>query len=271
MIKPRLCITTYFNSHFERIGKICTKSIKKYAIRHGYDTRICTETRSDLPPQWEKIGVILSLFDEGYEFVLWVDADALFVRFDVDIADEIENEKDIYVPLFTVEGKKIPNTGVMLLRNAPATRHMLESLRALKQYTYHIWYENAAFFEYVGIISYLPPTYRLLMPSNGIVSSNPHIDNRIKWLSSRWNEIPGYDARSAATLIRHYAGHPTHTRLYFMSISAYGADLIPLRTLLKNCQHAFFGYASDVTRKIKPFGRLLNETAVAIKERIWKK
>ena len=59
-------------------------TMRSYADRHGM-AFIEADLTGALPPSWYKIPAMREALDE-YEGVLWVDADAMFVRYDVNIA-----------------------------------------------------------------------------------------------------------------------------------------------------------------------------------------
>jgi len=144
--KYKICLTTYFDKRFEKLGKICLKSLKKYAEKHSYDVKLHNETSSVRPPSWNKILVIKKLFQEGYDFVFWVDADALFVRFDEDIADEIEEDKDFYLVKLK-KNKELPNLGVYLIRNSSWSNEILDKKWAMEEYANRLWTDQAAFLD----------------------------------------------------------------------------------------------------------------------------
>src|SRR6202043_2008387 len=78
-------------AHIELL-EISRASKEAYAAR--WDMECCIDTdfmgTSDRPASWMKIPLITNtLSDEGCDGVLWVDADALFARNDVDIRREV--------------------------------------------------------------------------------------------------------------------------------------------------------------------------------------
>jgi hypothetical protein len=48
-------------------------------------------------PAWHRVRPIPELFDRGFDFVMWIDADAIFCRFDTDVADVITRSHDLYM------------------------------------------------------------------------------------------------------------------------------------------------------------------------------
>ena len=94
-----VCMTTYFDKNFEKIGNICLKTLKVYAKKYGLDIRLYNNIKSNRPPAWNKILLIQKLLQDkkDYDFVFWIDSDALIINFDKDIREEIESAKDLYL------------------------------------------------------------------------------------------------------------------------------------------------------------------------------
>ena len=112
-----VCITTYFDKNFEKIGNICLKTINAYAERHGFDVKLYNNIKSNRPPAWNKILLIQKLFQDKrkYDFIFWIDSDALILNFDEDIRDEIEFMKDLYLVKHFIKDREVPNTGSFLI------------------------------------------------------------------------------------------------------------------------------------------------------------
>ncbi|MFA4952608.1 MAG: hypothetical protein WC584_00105 [Candidatus Pacearchaeota archaeon] len=156
-----VCITTHFDKNFEKIGKLSLIGMKKYAKKYGFDIRLFNEIKSNRPPAWNKILITQRLLNDPkkYDFIYWIDSDTLFFRFDEDIRQEIEPDKDFYLVKTNYPGFDIPLTGAFLIRNSEWSKKFLKDTWNLKKYTYHNWWENAAVDELLGfkdIIDYRP-------------------------------------------------------------------------------------------------------------------
>jgi len=72
------------------IASLCHPFIKnqrKYASIHNYDYLVVPEKHwKDLHPSFSKVYEIDKAFGEGYDIVLWADADVLFMDLNVDLA-----------------------------------------------------------------------------------------------------------------------------------------------------------------------------------------
>ncbi len=201
----RLCLATAYDDAYRAMGDICAASLTAYAAAHGLELRVFrTLPDTGRPPAWAKIPLITGLFDEGCDFVLWVDADAVAVRTDADIRAEIEDGKDAYLACHQLTGSPmpgmtvildVPNTGVMLLRNSAWTRELLDAVWSRTAYLHHRWWENAALLDVLG--------YRRLLDAAAVNDPDPRAMARIRWLDWNWNSIPGA-CEGMLPIIRHH-------------------------------------------------------------------
>ena len=251
--KPSICLTTYFDKNFEKLGHICLKSIKKYGGLYNYDVKLLN-VKSNRPPAWNKILIIKKLLEDkkNYDFILWIDSDALFVRFDCDISKEIELGKDFYLVKHNLNGKELPNTGFFLIRNSDWSKNFIKRIWGEKKFIYHHWWENAAVNyllgfdvknqnQYKNFISYqlnklkfknyLKNFNRLkslsylfkLRETNKQINKPSKIHspfiNKVKWLDSKWNEIT-LDSQRIKGIVFHYPSLPYEERLTNMKKAA---------------------------------------------------
>lgn len=250
---PRICITTHFDERFATLGNMCVASIRKYAARHHHSFEIVCDVTSDRHPSWNKLLVIRKLFDKGYDFVFWIDADALFSSFETDIRAEIEQGKDLYLFRHPFPDGTMPNFGVFLIRNSAWSKEIIETLWNMKQYERHIWWENAAFDDLFGLIGALPPEHRKRFCLK-YAQPNEAALHKVKWLDERWNygvikatrrfkKYKGLNfwlscflelVRNDHAVIKHYPGTQCPMRLFALSIAAYRAELISFFMLCKN-------------------------------------
>ncbi|MBI3307620.1 MAG: hypothetical protein HYZ84_07440 [Candidatus Omnitrophica bacterium] len=213
-----ICLATYYDQSYRTLGDMCWQSIKKYAARYGYSHQRFHTIESDRPKAWNKIPVILDLFDQGHDFVFWLDADALFVRFDRDIAQEIEEGKDWYLVNHYRLGGEVPNTGVMLLRNSQESRALLQQMWDSKHHLTSWWWENAAFIEITGLAGLVPESRRFMFSQEVLSRApDPAMLRKIKWLHARWNHTP-MSPLISDFVIRHYPGAAYKKRLQGMAM-----------------------------------------------------
>lgn len=206
--RDRVCLVTSYDDNYAPIGALAARTIVRYAETYGYDHRIITNYSCGRSPLWDKIKIIQDLMEEGYEYVFWVDADAMFVRYDVDIATVVDDEHDLYmvnVRTIRIEcpGSYIvhdaPNTGVMLVRNTPWSKRLLATVWQQEEFVGHPIEDNAAF---VYVLGY----YRTL-EIHKTNELNVEFTDRIKFIDHDWNGHP-LDWTGSSPVILHYAGRP---------------------------------------------------------------
>ncbi len=206
-----LCCATLYDQGFATIGRFCRNSMIQYGRRQGYDVVHSPGGTSDRPISWHKLQLIESLFDTGYEFVFWVDADAVFVDFEPDVADLIQPGKHLYFARPKIDGRYFPNMGIFMLRNCDWSRDLIRQLWSLEQYIDHPWWETAAMKHLL---------YRDTFADHGIVNFNgPHLsEEHLQWIPDRWNYLPRVTQDSPA-VIKHFAGNPMKKRLRRMLLN----------------------------------------------------
>lgn len=214
----KICVTTCYTRNFEKVGNFSALTLKVYTQTFGYDLRVNADlVATDRAASWQKIPLIRELFDEGYDFVLWVDADALFMRYDQDVQEVIEPGKDLYMVCHVAPDpyvgpdatKDTPNAGVLLLRNCEWTRGLLQDLWDCEQYVDHPWWENAALLDLMGYY------YPLEKGDNQL---NQEFLEHVKFIGLEWNSFPHISICCAARpIIKHYAGLDNENRIRMMS------------------------------------------------------
>lgn len=131
-----ICVLLYFYSNFNQdSNKIAIATVNigennpiiqnhiNYASKHGYDyfelDRLLDSTRE---PKWQKFKMTEELFHLGYEYVLWMDADAFFAECDIRLdkfVDQMIHENSSM--MFAGDRTLQVNSGVMLWRNTDVT------------------------------------------------------------------------------------------------------------------------------------------------------
>lgn len=96
---------------------------KKYCEKYNLDYRFYLGRASKRHAQWDKIQCLMQNLPE-YDYIVWIDSDAIFNNFDVSIIDLIKNNQQ-YDALFCSdvcysEGQNhlLVNTGVMIFKNS---------------------------------------------------------------------------------------------------------------------------------------------------------
>lgn len=229
----KLKIITAYDDNYKQIGDLSAKSIRLYAACHGYDYEIFPLAPIDRPPAWQKVKLVKDELAKGeHEFVMWVDADACFVRGDRDIADELDADKDFFIVKYIINERPLakgvfwgierPNTGVFVARRGDYCLRLLDEVWAKDKYCQHPWWEQAALMDIIG--------YRVEL-TNDVNANN--FDNpwteKIKWLPLEWNSWDRWKPECIGEVfdpvIIHYPGRPQDFRIEHMSKLEFRASL----------------------------------------------
>lgn len=73
-------LLTGYDDKMAPVGTLTSPLMESYAKRFACDFRCWTELSGKHPGYWEKVPQVLDAFDEGYERVLWLDADQLITN-----------------------------------------------------------------------------------------------------------------------------------------------------------------------------------------------
>ena len=116
------------------------KSKVEYCAKHGYDL-IDDESvyDTDRPVAWSKI-LLMKKYLPNYDYVAWIDADAMILNFGHRLEDKLSllNGRDVCVT--TVQNTI--NTGVMLMKNTRASARLLDLIYEQTEYTNSGNWEN---------------------------------------------------------------------------------------------------------------------------------
>lgn len=208
---PRIACATLYDDGFAQIGWHARNSLARYGRRHGYDVVVAQGCDCNYPPPWHKVKLVEALFSQGYDYVFWMDADALITRPSVPIQSLIKPDKDMYVVQhgFPPYPTALPNTGLFLIRNSDWSRDLLQRMWALEQYANGTWWENAAFMHLLGLQG---------LEEYGVNPERCEIDtDRIEWLPDTWNRIH-LKLSPGLAIVRHYAGKSRKHRIRQMAL-----------------------------------------------------
>jgi hypothetical protein len=239
--KKTLKIISAYDPDFEALGAISSKSIALYSALHGCDFEVFRNIDFDRPAPWAKIRHLIDeVGRQRYEYILWVDADACFVRGDRSLLAGLAGDKDIWMvnhlctlfpfdehPGLFMQSER-PNTGVLLVKTSAWSLEFLERVWDQTEYINHFWWEQAAFHKLMGF------NFEI---TNGKMKNQPvpEVMEHIGWLDDCWNCVPtsldGGKGKPVVTnslepVIMHFAGMKRELRLNEMrSLSFKGAFL----------------------------------------------
>jgi hypothetical protein len=202
--RSRVICTVATGAHVGLLD-IALPSLRAYANRHHFDlVAVRHDTAFGRPVAWGKLPIIHGLLNASYKLVVWIDADAIIVNLEPNIADEVRPGKDLYLVehYFEPSGEATANTGVMMIRAGDWARQLLAAAWARTDLIQHQWWENAAIMQLLG--------YR-----TEVGSARPERDTewreRTQLLDLAWNSTPRYVA-SPNPIINHYGSLPLEER-----------------------------------------------------------
>lgn len=238
---PRCCIVTaYRRREYAALAKLTLPRMEAFAARHGHDLRIHQLEDTDLDRAWMKIPPILDALDSDFEFVVWLDIDALIVRLDRDILDAARPGIDLLMSWHKpdtaqLHGPPCPehrapahyNAGVCLIRRSNWSRDFFARMLTMRGQLNHPWSDQAALHVMLGLNESLGLGPDLADAPDR--SSVGHLD-------TAWNSIPGV-AMADDPVIHHFAGLPHDVRLRLMESSVamleiYETGSVALRSAL---------------------------------------
>ena len=138
----RICILTSYTDHirWDNYGKCdygdyASLNHHEYSNKHGYSyikEIVKNEDYSDWHPTWIKIDV-LKKYLPLYDYVVWIDADAVFGNQEIKIEDLVEEGIDLVIPKLEIDrvtGNVWTNTttGFMIWKNSQWSRKTLDTL-----------------------------------------------------------------------------------------------------------------------------------------------
>jgi hypothetical protein len=168
-------LVTFATGDQTELLELALPGFEAYADRHGYDLLTDPPRLNVRPPSWGKVIRLLQTLGR-YQEVLWVDADVLILRDDVDVADEVDPDAWQAITLHETREGSIPSCGVWYCR--PELRPALEEMWRMSRYTNHPWWEQAALHDALG---YGGTPVRLLAPTD--------LYDRTCWLDPGWNSL----------------------------------------------------------------------------------
>lgn len=125
----RIAIVSGSTSGVPWVGKV-RKNHESYCAAHGYSYRWMEFDFLDYHPVWGKIFAVAKLLEENaFDWVVWLDSDAVFVDFAKPLSAFLIEGADAVLPEWTGKDKrKRPSSGVMIWRNTECSRQLLRKI-----------------------------------------------------------------------------------------------------------------------------------------------
>jgi hypothetical protein len=120
---------------------------RKYAEKNGYDFVLISEPYDDsVTHAWQKIPAMVELLDKGYDFVMYIDTDAVFNKHNIKIETILAKYPgDILICSDETNsgGLYKTNGGAVIARNTKQSRYLLNEWWALrhkyKEFAFEQW------------------------------------------------------------------------------------------------------------------------------------
>ena len=194
MEDKKICILTAYtdNVRWNNYGKcdygdFSSINHLEYANNHGYSyiKKIVKDTDySDWHPTWIKIDVLIKTLPL-FEYVVWIDADAIFLNKDIKIEDFIHDDIDLVISKMEIDqftGNVWTNTstGFMIWKNSEWSINMLNNLwNNPEGYRFEFFHEQSRLDQFLQDFYSLPGGENIL---NKLVDDieTPVILNNIK-------------------------------------------------------------------------------------------
>lgn len=222
-MKSSVCLLTACDSVQTLLADLTVPRMKAFAAAHGYQQRFVHGNNWKRPRGWLKIEVIRAALEEKFDFLLWMDIDAVVLRNDLDIRAAVVDTVDLQMAWHGPETSEIMaadfvphfNSGVMLIRVTDWSRAFFERVWETGQLQ-HPWFDQATILHTLGYDACLG-----LGPDRADEPNRSHLAR----LDTVWNSIPGI-ATAPDPIVHHYAGvgNPS-TRLKIVEADALTASM----------------------------------------------
>lgn len=150
----KLLIIQYYTPNLE-YGKYSEELNRRYCDKFGIDYFCLTDKSyidskvDNRPYMWYKILFLIEkLKEKEYEYVMFLDADAIFVKEDYNIVDLLEHHKEYDLIINRDFGPDVVNTGSMIFKNTEWSIDFLErvwdkaNIISRGRYKSEIWHEQ---------------------------------------------------------------------------------------------------------------------------------
>ena len=181
------CIVTYAAGAHEELLDVALPTYRTFSEWHGYDL-IVGKKKTDLPPAWNKIPLLLDAMT-SYEEVVWFDCDLIVTDPSEDFPKMETGHVHALVRHFD-HYSETPNSGVWRLTKRAIP--LLHKIMELEVFTNHGWWEQAALMTLMGYCvppegSDFPATKcRCVRPTDWYVGC--------EFMRLCWNSHPNYRA-----------------------------------------------------------------------------
>lgn len=133
-MKHNICVVMWFDDNIKSYAEINYTINKKYCDKYGYDIIKSSERKTNLEATWERVPLMIEHLN-NYEYVIWIDADAFFLKNSPPITNVIDNHSEkLFILSNDVCAQKECdiNAGFIIVKKSPISFKIL-----------HEWYTNS--------------------------------------------------------------------------------------------------------------------------------
>lgn len=146
-------IASFGTGYHSRLLALAAPTFYLYGHNHNYDIfmpndNFFSSESKKLPYSWWKLDIIEYLLKD-YDQVLWLDADVIICKYDIDISSTLNNNLDFGVVVHETSDGLVPNCGVWLINKSALS--WLPQIRLHKEFRRSsCWWEQAALIHMLG-------------------------------------------------------------------------------------------------------------------------
>ena len=174
----KIAIVTMYTENIKSYGEPTTLNKEEYAKKYNIDLIVTKERLSNRHPAWDKVKCVENAMNSDYDYIIWMDADSIFINDSIDFNTliNIYSDKNFIVCLDPITDKKclkksfdytdlanlrIINTGIFIIKNNIEMKKMISSVwntktntniglfnpdKVVTEFNYDDWpYEQGAF------------------------------------------------------------------------------------------------------------------------------
>ena len=213
-------------------------TFRRFGERHGYDVVVGGEdVIEDRAPAWNKVLLLQNLL-ESYDYVLWIDADAIILDDSVDPVSLLGDGHYQALVRYRWNEEECACTGVWLLRSVEKARAFLDAVwKGGEGYVrLHPWEQAAA----MRLLGYSVDPDRFIAPTEWT--------NGTLWLANEWDTIPAFtlEHRLVQCKIRHYPRETNRVRRQQMRTDRHTMDAIAARSSAARTWHHLASWAGSM-------------------------
>ena len=150
--RHKIAIVTMYTENIKSYSQPTTANKEEYAKKHNMDLIVTKKRLSSRHPAWDKIKCVENAMKRDYDYVIWMDADSIFVNDSIDF-NSILNfypDKNFMVCLDPTTNKemldtsldynelsnlRIINTGIFIMKNNKEMKELISSVWNTKSNT----------------------------------------------------------------------------------------------------------------------------------------